>query len=222
MIGHKWAPAEGTIINSHSEQMEVPGHGMHYVAVYEMNVRSADGTAGRARVPSYEHQSLRPGMIVRLEISSKSGEIRLHPHRDKLILGYSTSHLEDDDDFAPSAAGPTTTTTVTIGSMSAAGTGLADLAQVFGGNLPPGAHVQVMGGADAAEIMRTAMSGSPADREAAKEQLRQLARGQTGGQPAAQQQTPADRLTALQQLADRGLLSQAEFDAKRQQILDEL
>jgi hypothetical protein len=78
MVGHKWEPAEGAIINSHYEQMELPGkHGMHRVPVYEIDIRAADGTTGRARVPSAHYDTLRPGTIVRLEISGKNGEIRL-------------------------------------------------------------------------------------------------------------------------------------------------
>jgi hypothetical protein len=72
--------------------MELPDkHGMHLVPVYEIDVRAADGTTGRERVPSAEYPALRPGTIVRLEISAKTGEIRLHPHRAQLIIGYSPS-----------------------------------------------------------------------------------------------------------------------------------
>jgi hypothetical protein len=84
--------------------------------------------------------------------------------------------------------------------------------------------VDIVGGVvgpDAAELLRSVLSGDPADRAAAKEQLRHLAQPQGAGSPTpAGQPSPSDRLAMLQQLVDRGQLSQEEFDAKRQQILD--
>jgi Short C-terminal domain len=218
MVGHKWEPAEGTIIHSNYERMELPGkHGMHLVPVYEIDVRAADGTTGRERVPSAEYPALRPGTIVRLEISAKTGEIRLHPHRAKLIIGYSPG-VGLTDDFT--AAAPLTI------SVTNAGPAGAGLGQFFGGSFPGNTEVHVvggLGGADAAEILRTVLSGDPADRAAAKEQLRHLAQDGGAGSPAgATTPSPSDRLAMLQQLVDRGQLSQEEFDAKRQQILDEI
>jgi membrane protease subunit (stomatin/prohibitin family) len=78
------------------------------------------------------------------------------------------------------------------------------------------------------------MSGDPAARAAAREQFRQLAinktmgqgqvpnQGQAPSQSQGQHHSPSDRLTRLQEMVDRGQISQDEFDAKRQQILDEL
>jgi hypothetical protein len=216
MVGHKWEPAEGTIINSHYEQMELPGkHGMHRVPVYEIDVRAADGTTGRARVPSAEYESLRPGTIVRLEISGKNGEIRLHPHRGQLIIGFSPSAAGMTDDF-------TAASTIRMSGTNAGPAG-ANLGQFFGGSFSA-ADVDIVGGVvgpDAAELLRSVLSGDPADRAAAKEQLRHLAQPQGAGSPIpAGQPSPSDRLAMLQQLVDRGQLSQEEFDAKRQQILD--
>ena len=216
MVGHKWEPAEGTIINSNYERMELPGkHGMHLVPVYEIDVRAADGTTGRERVPSAEYPALRPGTIVRLEISAKTGEIRLHPHRAQLIIGYSPG-VGLTDDFT--AAAPLT--------ISVTNAGPAGTEQFFGGSFPGNTEVHVvggLGGANAAEILRTVLSGDPADRAAAKEQLRHLAQDGGAASPAgATTPNPSDRLAMLQQLVDRGQLSQEEFDAKRQQILDEI
>jgi hypothetical protein len=216
MVGHKWEPAEGTIINSNYERMELPGkHGMHLVPVYEIDVRAADGTTGRERVPSAEYPALRPGTIVRLEISAKTGEIRLHPHRAQLIIGYSPG-VGLTDDFT--AAAPLT---ISVTNAGPAGTG-----QFFGGSFPGNTEVHVaggLGGANAAEILRAVLSGDPADRAAAKEQLRHLAQDGAAASPAgATTPNPSDRLAMLQQLVDRGQLSQEEFDAKRQQILDEI
>jgi hypothetical protein len=46
--------------------------------------------------------------------------------------------------------------------------------------------------------------------------------GQDGGQVPADRPSPADRIAALQQMVDRGQLSQDEFDARRQRILDQI
>jgi hypothetical protein len=225
MIGHKWEPAEGTIVSLSREHMEVPGlTGMHYVTVYDIDVRAQGGTSGRARVPSPQYPSLQPGMIVRLEINAKTGEMRLHPHEGKLQIGFSPMAAGVNDDFSAtsSAAGPQMNM---LGGFGGAA-GLAGLAGLGG------TEMHVLGGAageQVSEIVRAVLSGDPASRAAAKDQLRQLA--QTQGQLVSHgdavsggfgQRSPSDRLALLQQLVDHGQLSQAEFDAKRQQILDEI
>ncbi len=228
MIGHKWEPAEGTIVSLSREQMEVPGRpGMHYVTVYDIDVRASGGTAGRARVPSPQYPSLRPGMIVRLEINAKTGEMRLHPHADKVQIGFSPMAAGVNDDFSAAApgAGPQLNVLGGFGVLGGAG-GLGGMSGLGG------ADVHVLGGVmgeQVSEIVRAVMSGDPASRAAAKEQLRQMAQtqGQFVGQSDALpggtgQRSPSDRLAVLQQLVDHGQLSQAEFDAKRQQILDEI
>jgi hypothetical protein len=232
MIGHKWEPAEGTIVNSHSEQMELPGvHGMHWVAVHEIDVRTQDGDQGRARVPSREYTSLHPGTVVRLEINAKTGEIRLHPHRDKLIIKLGFDYPGTGDG---SATGQAPRPTVTF-----SGPAGADLAQFFGGAMAGGAAVVT--GAEAADIVRTMRSGDPADVAAGRERLREIAQANrdaiqqaaAAGDPAARPRTdrqadtsdrpdPSDRVALLQRMLERGQLSQAEFDAKRQQILDQI
>jgi hypothetical protein len=242
MHSHHWESAEGTIANAHSQPMEMPGkHGVRNVTVYDMDVRTPDGNVMEANVASEEHRLLRPGMVVRLEINSRTAEIRLHPKHENLVIrrdGPIPSRASER--FAP-PPGP--------GGPGAPG---IDLGQLFGGNFPAAARVFVTtsAGADfpadgqahpadagaASELLRTVMSGDPAAKAAAKEQLRQLAQTQVyepgaqfgqqpgSGQPGAAVNTghagPADRLAALQEMADRGQLSQAEFDAKRQQILD--
>ena len=170
MIGHKWEPAEGTIISSSAERMELPGHhGMHFVAVYEIDVRTPDGTANRARVPSADHTSLDPGTIVRLEINSKTGELRLHPHESQLVIGFDASAAAVA--APPPAAGLASGSALTFGGP---GVTVVNIGQLTGGSTPAGAHVHTLGGAEAAELLRTVMSGDPADQAAAREQLRHL------------------------------------------------
>lgn len=74
------------------------------------------------------------------------------------------------------------------------------------------------------------MSGNPAARaqaiarlQAMKSQLRAQAGGVPGGfgQPAGEG-SPQERIAQLQQLRDQGMLTQSEYDAKRQQIIDQI
>jgi hypothetical protein len=106
MTGHEWQPAEGTVINSHTEQMGLPGkHGMRWVTVHEIVVRTQAGDAGRARLLSEVRNVLRPGTAVRLEISETTGEVRLHPDRDRLIIGVDPAFSVSGEDSG-TAAGP--------------------------------------------------------------------------------------------------------------------
>jgi hypothetical protein len=176
MHGHHWQQAEGTIVSRQYEQMELPGqHGMHFVAIYDIDVRTADGTGGAENVLCQEHLWLDPGTVVRLEINSKTGEIRLHQHWPDVVI---------------SSGGPVPARAVQDASLPATpppvpAAGTADFGQLFGGAIPAGADVHVVGGEQAAEILRQVMSGDPADRAAMKEQLRHLIAGQeAGGRPA--------------------------------------
>ncbi len=234
MIGHRWQAAEGTVVATRTEQMQLPGRpGMHWVNVHDVDVRAPDGEQGRARVLDPDSDTLPPGTVVRLEINDKTGEIRLNPHRDKRIISLGHGGTGPGD-FNPPGARRMPTVTMT-------GPGGANFAQLFA-NGPP----VMIGGTDASDILRTVMSGDPAERAAAKDRLRELAQSQGGsfgpavsfgaasdapasfpdGAPAASftsgPANPSDRLAALAQMLERGQLSQAEFDAKRQQILDQI
>jgi hypothetical protein len=237
MLNHHWEPAEGTIANAHSQPMEMPGkHGVREVTVYDMDVRTSDGNVMEANIPSEEHRLLRPGMVVRLEINSKTAEIRLHPKSADLIIrrdGPIPSRSSDRFAAPPGAGAP-----------DASG---LDLAALFGGSFPAGAQVFITSSAGAAgpvddenlvvDLLTQLQSGDPATVAAAREQMGQVARarrerahaqsagpgsGQDGAPGPADRPSPADRIAALQQMVDRGQLSQDEFDARRQRILDQI
>jgi len=57
------------------------------VAVYDIDVRMPDGGRHLAKVASGHHRELQPGTIVRLEVNSRTGEIRL-PRERHLIIGF--------------------------------------------------------------------------------------------------------------------------------------
>jgi hypothetical protein len=87
------------------------------------------------------------------------------------------------------------------------------------------------------DLLTQLQSGDPATVAAAREQMGQLAQarrerahaqsaapgsGQDGAQVPADRPSPADRISALQEMVDRGQLNQDEFDARRQRILDQI
>ncbi len=214
MIGNKWEQTEGTVRHRHAADTGIPGpHGHHVVEVYDVDVRMPDGTTDQAEVPSDEYRHFNPGTILLLEVNTKTREVRLHSHAQQLIVGFNTSAAIADDDFSTSAATP-------VGTFQA------------------GPQVQVLGGEQAAEVLRSVFGGDPGDASALKERLRQLADGNVAGvqvttstvyggtgigQPGGSgQPSPSQRVAVLQEMLDRGQLSQAEFDAKRQQILDQI
>jgi hypothetical protein len=169
VLGHHWVGAEGTIVAATSQPMELPGkHGLRQVTVYDVDVRTPAGDTEPVSVPSDEHLWLDPGTVVRLEINSKTGESRLHPRADQVIVstgGPVPARARAESGLAGSAA-------------TDPAAGGVDLAQIFGGNLPAGAQVHVVGGDQAAEILRQVMSASPGDMAAVKENLRHLIAGQ--------------------------------------------
>jgi hypothetical protein len=262
VIGHKWEPAEGTILHRNDTYSGLPGRqGSHVREVYDVEVRKADGTTYQVQVPSNELRRLGPGTMIRLEVNDKTGEVRLHPHAGKLVIGFDPSVSTTSDGFGGTAAGPVGTG---LPDVSVAGLNVGEL---LSGNFPPGMQVHVTGGQDMTEMLRSLRSGDPGQRSAAMHQLMQMGNefrdavrsqgtqvfmtgysqtvgpGQPGdaGQPASFGQpggtgqpgsigqpggtaprSPADRIAMLQEMVDRGQLSQADFDAKRQQILDEI
>jgi hypothetical protein len=63
VFGHKWEPAQGTIVESAIEQRAVEGqHGLHEVRVYTVDIRQSGGRHQRVSlpVPPNLHGELRP------------------------------------------------------------------------------------------------------------------------------------------------------------------
>lgn len=226
MIGHKWEPAEGTIISSQPDPARRPDKdGMPQSAAYDIDVRMPDSSRLRAQVASGHHRSLQPGTIVRLEVNAKTGEVRLHPQHSQLIVGFDTSATNMRDDSAAGGdfpAAPGVTTTFRMGGAD------VDLTQFFSDGFADVGQVSVVSGSEALDLVRTIMSGDPSARAAARDQFRQLAgsqgqfQGQQGQGQQGQAHSPSDRLAKLQEMADRGQITQDEFATKRQQILDEI
>jgi hypothetical protein len=153
MVGHKWHPAEGTIVSTEQQQMSgLTQPGMQWVNVHDIDLRRPDGQLSRVKVVDPDNDHLHPGTVVLLEIHSKTGEIRMSPHRDQRIIRH-TFGPQSEDGFNPPPASLLPQVTVT-------GVGGTDLGQLFGGT----ASVVVGGGT------------TPSDRLAMLQQL--LVRGQ--------------------------------------------
>jgi hypothetical protein len=221
MIGHKWEQAEGTVLHRSVADVGIAvQHGGSILEVYDVEVRMPDGTTDRAQVPSDQFRHFNPGTVLLLEVNAKTKEVRLHSRAQQLVVGFNTSvAVANEDDFGTSAATPAI-------------------------DYQASPQVQVLGGEQAAEVLRSVLGGDVTDPSALKERLRQLAGGNVAGvqvttstvyggtglgqpggfgQPtAADRPSPSQRIAVLQEMLDRGQLSQAEFDAKRQQILDQI
>jgi hypothetical protein len=208
MHGHKWEPAEGLIYSAESQPMQIPGQrGVRNVTVYDIEVRTPGSAPSRASIPSEDSRFLQPGMVVRLEINARTGEIRLHTDVGNQIISRGPAPVDPDAPIGSAQPG-----TRVLGT---------DFAQMFGGDLT--ADVQMVAGADAAGLLRTLTSGDPADRAAAAEQVRHIRDDAVAARPERPDRpSPADRVAALQQMVDRGQLSQADFETRRQRILDQI
>jgi hypothetical protein len=94
LIGHRWVRAEGTITNSRSAHLQLPGkRKVEYVNVYDIDVRMPGGETFQAQVPSHERRGLHIGTIVRLEVSTATGEIRLPREFSAVIISRGSGPL---------------------------------------------------------------------------------------------------------------------------------
>jgi hypothetical protein len=248
VIGHNWEQAEGTVLHRYDSYSGLPGrHGSHVKEVYDVEVRKPDGTTDQAQVPSTDYRHLSPGTIVRLEVHGKTGEVKLHPHLGQLVIGFDSSTAAASSGFGGSAASPAPTGAP---GFNMAGMNVGDvLGGSFpaGMQMQIGGHDMT----DVLSRLRSGdpaqRSAAMAELRNMRDQLIRGAQGQAAGsvvftstefgqpagfgQPGSGQpaqsdsggrRSPAERLAMLQEMVDRGQLSQAEFDTKRQQILDEI
>jgi hypothetical protein len=161
MHGH-WVQAEATIAIAMDMTPQRGERGSS--VVYDLDVQMPDGDIQEMQIPS-EHRSLRPGMVVRVEVNTQTGEARLHHNFRHLIIsenGPIPARGVEAAGTVPSPYG---------GGPMAGGT---DFAQVFGGNLPGGAQISVTGGGQAAAIIQQLVAGGGGDRAALKDQLRHM------------------------------------------------
>jgi hypothetical protein len=172
VFGHKWEPAEGTIVELRPAETafgrksgQGPGH------VYVVDVRKPDGEVIRATVTGTAGRPLAVGTTVRLEVNAKTSEARFDPSAGNFGAG----GVRDAMQLAEQ-----------IRQAQRAGGGAAAAAAALSG-LPQGVHIQqgipgqpgaagmrVVGGGEAAELVQELLSGNATDRAAAIERLKSL------------------------------------------------
>jgi hypothetical protein len=239
MHNNQWQPVEGRIVDAQ------PAHGRHEYN-FTVEARNVHGAMIR-RIIRHKVQPPYPvGTTVKVQID-QANEIRFDPNYPGDSAIVATMSMSDQIQEAgaafsqPGAQGPNFNTFDGFGAGSAGGPafmagGAGGVAGFLGMLSAAGTSVQVMGpdgqpmavnSNEVAQLAQTMMSGDPVAKQEALQRLhaiRDAARGQAAaggyGQPAAE--SPAQRLEALQALYSQGLLTEAEYETKRQQVINGL
>jgi hypothetical protein len=166
MLGHKWEPAQGTVI-------EAQAH--HHERRYVIEVRTPTGELIRGNVTVKSGFPHPVGAVIGVEMNSKSGEMRIDPNaRTESIRGM--MQAAEQMRASAGAAG-------TAGALGGAAS-IAALASALGGASGGGA-VHVMGPdgqelpvhmnpGDITNLAQAIRSGDPAARQAAVDRLHEL------------------------------------------------
>lgn len=187
MFGHKWEPAEGTIVEIRPAETafgRASGHGLG--PVYVVDVRQANGEVVQATVTGPPGPPLAVGTAVRLEVNAKSGEVRFDPNAGNFRAGGVRDAMKLAEQIRQAQR---------AGGAAAAAAALSGLPQGMhiqqgmpGQPGAPGMHVG--GGGEAAELVQELLSGNATDRAAAIERLKGIRSGAAG-----QAGVPANPLT---------------------------
>jgi Short C-terminal domain len=176
VFGHKWEPAEGTIVEVRPAETafgRASGHGLG--PVYAVDVRQANGEVARATVTGPAGPPLAVGTTVRLEVNAKSGEARFDPSAGNFRAGgvRDAMKLAEQIRQAQRAGG---------GAAAAALSGFPQGMHIQPGmpGQPGASGMRVVGGGEAAELVQELLSGNAADRAAAIERLKGLRSGAAG------------------------------------------
>jgi hypothetical protein len=169
VFGHKWEPANGTIVGSVAEQRAIDGqHGLHEVRVYTIDIRKSGGQHQRVTVPAPPNLQgeLPAGTAVRLQVHGKTGEVRFDP--DNIAIRVNVSSVRDAVHLARELR-----TEMSGGAFGAAVQQFAQMAQQQAAAHPGGTpEVHRMTAAQAQEMMQQLMAGATS-REDAQEKIRQ-------------------------------------------------
>jgi hypothetical protein len=171
VFGHKWEPAEGTVAESRYDHQS-GARSPNEERVYLVDVRQPAGTPKRVeiRALSFMRAELAPGTMVRLEVNSKTGEIRFDQHHP--VAHSPSAHAGRprgaDGDIAAAIAGLSQAAT-----QGQLGPGVHIVSQSSEIRVGSGPEVAMVGGEDAAELMKALLAGGP-ERAAAMEKIRQL------------------------------------------------
>jgi hypothetical protein len=179
VFGHKWEPAEGTVVECRPDEMALAGTtDQSPVHVYVVDVRKANGQVERATVRGSAGMPLAVGTMVRLEINAKTGEARFDPSARNVRTGSvrDAIRLAEQVRHAQRAGGGAAAVAAALSGMPQ-GIGI----QQAGPGQPGGPGMRVVSGGEAAELMQELLSGNAGDRAAAIEKLQSL-RSQAAGQ----------------------------------------
>jgi hypothetical protein len=221
VFGHKWEPAEGTIV---SRENGPAGPG------YVVDVRKSGGARLRAQVeaPAAMGSELPRGTAVRVEVNAKTGDVRF---ADNPVVRVGAG-----------SAGPGAAVQVTLGPGTRISSGTTEV-RVTGGT----AEISVTGGSARIQVTRTPVTPggaqppspfgpvpgpppAPADPFGGPAGPPGFGQPALGGCAAADsvgrsfdslEGSKSERIAALQEQRNRGELTEMEFQARRQQILDE-
>ncbi len=234
----QWMPTEGVIVDVQ------PAHGRHEHH-FTIEFRKFDGALIRQVVRHKVQAPYSIGSTVKIQL--KDNEIRFDPNYPGDAAIVDTISMSDQIQQAAAAFDRPGMQGPNFGAFDGMGSGTvimggANVGAFLGALGGPGASVQMLGpdgqpvqfdSSEFARLTQAIMSGSPSEREAAKVRLLELretmqanaAAGFTGGTmippgTVIQHGSPEQRLQALQQLYDKGLLNETEYENKRQQIIN--
>jgi Short C-terminal domain len=242
MLGHKWEPAQGTVLSVRAH----PGSGhdgaRHPEQHYQIEAQLSAGGVVRALVIDKNEFAHPVGAKVAVEVNAKTSEIRFDPG----------SRAADPSPGFVNIAQGIQNLTGPPAAVNISGTaGIAEFFGALAAGQPGGASVHVvssggqdvqvaMDGGEISNLAQAMISGDPAAKQAAMQRIQQIkaqAQQQVTDQPPAPdlyqpaappfgsfdtgqgQGSQQERLARLQQLLDRGILTESEFEAQRQQVL---
>ena len=242
MHNNQWQPVEGRIVDAQ------PAHGRHEYQ-FTIEARNHHGAVIRRTVKHKVQAPYAPGTTVKVQIDA-ANDIRFDPSYPGDAAIVATMSMSDQIQEAGTAfnqppnfgafdglgAGAGGGSVFAAGGGAMAGGGIGAFLGMLSAT---GASTQVIGpdgqpmqvdSNEVAQLAQTMMSGDPVAKQEAMQRLHairdaaraQAAAGSYGTPPGAMvpTETSAQRLEALQALHDQGLLTDAEYETKRQQIIN--
>jgi hypothetical protein len=226
VFGHKWESARGTVVETLIEQATVDGMpGLHRVPVYVLDVREPNGEQVRASVKGVPGMStdLAAGTLVTVEVNAKTGEFRFSPDHIKASRGGPGGSVGFSSPEAPSTFDPVTP------AMPAAT--FSSPADVFG---TPTSSVGTPGGSvsfSSPPVPPPSFGpATPADTGRGSFSTGSFSAGSFSGGSfgsggsfsSGGEDGKADRIARIADQRDHGQLTEQQFQAQRQQIMDEI
>ncbi len=173
MLGHKWEPAQGTIVQARSGPASGHGHGAasHREHHYVIEVRKPTGEVIRGNVTEKNILAHAVGTTIGVEVHSKTGEVRIDPsaRTDSVrTMVDMAQQMRGGQDPAGAGGMPGAGRAGGLGASASGG----DVLRVLG---PDGQELPIhMESGEIGKLAEALRSGDPAARQAAMERLREL------------------------------------------------